>query len=588
MKLKNLISAACLAMGLAFAMPAAASLQMGSPAIVQAAEGWQQSGTSWSYWKDNQKVTGLQTINGSQYYFDANGNRVTGTVTIDGVMYYFKSGTGELCTNMTGLARIGTTNTYYYFKSKADGSIAVSQWVTHNQKKYYVGSNGKVMFGTVRINNKLYHLTANGLLTGYAKSSYNNKYYYASAKGVLKTGLCKINGKYYYFNPSNGVRKTGLCTIGDNTYYFSTKTGAATTGWLKLKGKYYYFDKKGRRLTGIQQINNRMYYLNPNDDGARATNCWYKHSSGKIYYFGPNGITLKGFFKATDGKTYYSASNGARQTGWITSGGKKYYFSKATGAMQTGWLTYNGKTYYLNSSTSSSSYGAAVTGWAKINGSTYYFNSDGTLKKGSWIYDSGSQASYYLDASTGKVLTGRQKIDGTWYDLGTTGAYKASTIANPTSSTYVIKVNRVMNCITVYRGNTPVKAFVCSTAKDGVSTPLGEYTILDKLRWHELNGPSWGQYCSHITSNILFHSVPNTKYNNNHSLEWWEFNKLGTAASAGCIRMTVADAKWIYDNCPVGTKVIIYDDATSAGPLGKPTAPTIPAGQNYDPTDPYA
>jgi hypothetical protein len=52
--------------------------------------------------------------------------------------------------------------------------------------------------------------------------------------------------------------------------------------------------------------------------------------------------------------------------------------------------------------------------------------------------------------------------------------------------------------------------------------------------------------------------------------------------------MTVADAKWIYDNCPVGTKVIIYDDTTSPGPLGKPTAPTIPAGQNYDPTDPYA
>ena len=34
-----------------------------------------------------------------------------------------------------------------------------------------------------------------------------------------------------------------------------------------------------------------------------------------------------------------------------------------------------------------------------------------------------------------------------------------------------------------------------------------------------------------------------------------EYNKLGTSASMGCVRLTVENAKWIYDNCPAGTTV---------------------------------
>ena len=51
-----------------------------------------------------------------------------------------------------------------------------------------------------------------------------------------------------------------------------------------------------------------------------------------------------------------------------------------------------------------------------------------------------------------------------------------------------------------------------------------------------------------ITGNILFHSVPYTEKYNNASLEYWEYDKLGTSASLGCIRLTVKNAKWIYDN----------------------------------------
>ena len=37
------------------------------------------------------------------------------------------------------------------------------------------------------------------------------------------------------------------------------------------------------------------------------------------------------------------------------------------------------------------------------------------------------------------------------------------------------------------------------------------------------------------------------------------YNFLGVARSAGCIRYKAGDAKWIYDNCPVGTTVEIYN-----------------------------
>ena len=583
MKIKKIVSAVCLALGLALTLPAAVSFQDSGSSVVLAASGWQQDDVGWFYLENDQRLTGLQTIDGAKYYFDTDGYRQTGTVILGSTAYYFNPGTGKLCTGIKGLSRISDTDDYYYFLKQKNGTIAVNKWVTHNGKKYYTGSDGKLLFGTVKIDKKLYHLTPNGMMTSYGRSSYNQNYYYATAKGYLKTGLQTINGKLYYFSNTNGMRQSGLIKVGKYTYYFNTSNGTAVKGWKKLNGKYYYFRKNGQRMAGMHVLKGKKYYLDPLEKGARATNRWVTYNKN-YYYFNSKGQAVTGLFKLPDGKVYYSNSKGIRKTGWQTIGGRKYYFNTSTGVMVTGWFSDGGKTYYMNSSTISKFYGAAVTGWAKIDGETYFFNNDGTLKKGCWIYDDGSKAYYYLGSQTGKVLKGNQKINGKMYNLGTTGAYK-----KPLTGELVIKVNRALNCITVYRGDVPIKAFVCSTSKFWGNTPSGTFKLLDKLRWHELMGPSWGQYCSHITSDILFHSVPCTRYNDNHSLEYWEYNKLGTAASAGCIRMTVADAKWLYDNCPKGTKVIIYDDWKSPGPLGKPSAPYAPNWtKSYDPTDPYA
>lgn len=158
---------------------------------------------------------------------------------------------------------------------------------------------------------------------------------------------------------------------------------------------------------------------------------------------------------------------------------------------------------------------------------------------------------------------------------------------------YYIKVNRSANTVTVYtqdeNGNytIPVRSMVCST---GYASPTGGVYSISKIgTWHTLFGGVYGQYCTQITGNILFHSVPYLRRGDNASLEYWAYDRLGTTASAGCIRLTTADAQWIYYNCSNGTKVEFYSSQTP-GPLGKPSATKISSAgspyMNWDPTDP--
>lgn len=160
---------------------------------------------------------------------------------------------------------------------------------------------------------------------------------------------------------------------------------------------------------------------------------------------------------------------------------------------------------------------------------------------------------------------------------------------------YYIKVNNQANVVTIYTKDTngnytvPYKAMVCSI---GTATPTGGiYTIpgkkWDRWTWGQMEGGVWAQYYVRIKGSILFHSVPYLSKDKS-TLEYWEYDKLGTKASAGCIRLTVRDAKWIYDNCTAGTQVEFYYDS-NPGPLGKPTAQKISSEESvrgWDPTDP--
>ncbi len=153
---------------------------------------------------------------------------------------------------------------------------------------------------------------------------------------------------------------------------------------------------------------------------------------------------------------------------------------------------------------------------------------------------------------------------------------------------YSIDVLRNQNVVVVYgledgEYTFPVKAWLCST---GWATPTGHFRLGYKREWGALFGGVWGQYACVITGNILFHSVP-YYHMTKDSLETLQYNRLGSKASAGCVRLPVEGSKWIYDHCATGTTVHIHD--VDELPVKRPTAPVLDPDDprsGWDPTDP--
>lgn len=156
---------------------------------------------------------------------------------------------------------------------------------------------------------------------------------------------------------------------------------------------------------------------------------------------------------------------------------------------------------------------------------------------------------------------------------------------------YVVKVNLAQNCVTVYTEENgelkPFKAMACSSGRDGHDTPEGEFKTYEYYESRLMVDNTYGRYAVRFNGQIMFHSVPYLTTAKD-SLEWDQYNLLGERASLGCIRLCVGDAKWIYDNCKKGTKVIVYSDKSTPGPLGKPKVDKIPEkspNRDWDPTD---
>ena len=170
--------------------------------------------------------------------------------------------------------------------------------------------------------------------------------------------------------------------------------------------------------------------------------------------------------------------------------------------------------------------------------------------------------------------------------------------------------------LTVYLGSQSVVCFVakgadweverimiCSAADKKHTTPLGSHYIYSKYKYKALSRMNgilvYGQYACRFRGHYLFHTVPiggarrNVQKNGKKQMLIEEYEKLGTPASHGCVRLLVGDAYWIYTNCPKGTTVLVTADAG-------PTPPPVPAliyeapymnadhTLGWDPTDPDA
>ena len=149
---------------------------------------------------------------------------------------------------------------------------------------------------------------------------------------------------------------------------------------------------------------------------------------------------------------------------------------------------------------------------------------------------------------------------------------------------YRLEIIKSRNLVVAYQkvdGKWKYKrTMLCSVGKIG-GTPSGTFRAGAKHRWGLLMGGVWGQYCTVITGSIWFHSVQYHSRSKN-SQYTGEFNKLGRAASHGCVRLATIDAKWVYHNCPRGTTVKIASNGKA--PKGRP--PKFKSSRGWDPTDP--
>lgn len=106
-----------------------------------------------------------------------------------------------------------------------------------------------------------------------------------------------------------------------------------------------------------------------------------------------------------------------------------------------------------------------------------------------------------------------------------------------------------------------VRQMLCSTGTKAAPSDVGEWVLTGRTaRWCDF--PKWGghaQFWTKINDSIAFHSVIYNSYDT-MDLSTKSYKNLGTRASHGCIRLTVADAKWIYDNCGEGVVVTITED----------------------------
>ncbi len=156
---------------------------------------------------------------------------------------------------------------------------------------------------------------------------------------------------------------------------------------------------------------------------------------------------------------------------------------------------------------------------------------------------------------------------------------------------YLVRVNKDTNVVTIFvrdsEGNhtVPYKAMICSTGPD---TPTGTWLMSYQAVWNGLIHDLEGHYVSHIVGNYLFHSVPYTRRSEDAILTA-EYNKLGTSASAGCVRLTTGDCDFMYQNCTTGSTVIqIVHYGAGGDPLGKPDFIRLPTDVEtcWDPTNP--
>ena len=528
--------------------------------------GWIKAEEGW-YYSDFYGATGWKYINNSWYYLDSENSEYPGLMiagcekVIDGQKYCFDS---------SGVMRTGWVKKeegWYYYGS--DGARATG-WMLLGKTWYYLDDNNETYPDLMLENEKkvigsaTYFFDSSGAMrTGWIKAE--EGWYYSDFYGA--TGWKYIKNGWYYLESEN-PDYPGLMVSDDKkeiagALYFFNADGKMQTGWVKRSEGWYYTDKDGVMQTGWVKVGSKWYYLDASDQeypGIMLASC-ERVIDGQNYVFTSDGSMRSGWVLNDDNWYYYDTYNGLIKSGWQYIDGAWYYLdpdheNRMVGA---GWHDIGNKWYYMYNS------GAMATNWLNKDGGWYYLGTDGAMKTG-WQLVKGIW--YYMykenDPHGGRwgMMACNTEIDGYWLQANgtmiTQEEYNMSVRAQRYSSStgYLILVDRAACKVGIFTGGAGSWSILhfwdCAPGKASTPTVSGEFTVQSKGYYFD-SGSSRCYWYTQFYGNYLFHSVLYSKYTGD-----LVDGRVGIPLSHGCVRLVIDNAKWIYDNIPRGTKVVVY------------------------------
>ena len=396
---------------------------------------------NWYYVKDGKALTGLQTIDYVDVYFDADGKQVKDdTRQIDGSTYHFAKDSGQITRNAFASDKMGN---WYYFGP--DGKALTGKQIVDNFTLYFYpnGVQAKDAFVILDGNTYYFQKDSGQLVSNRYWSDDEGNWYYSDKDGRLLIGAQTVDFINVYFY-DDGVQVKG--DFAPNGHYYDKDTGALVTNrYVEKDGKWYYVNDKGDKLVGQQTVDGVEVYFNK--DGVQAKGIF---ANADHFYDKDTGAAVRDQIVEVDGKRYYVGPDGRKvysgthivhgeEVNLIVGDGHQA-FGEFTGHGDSGdYIGFDGKKvtkagfvrtkdnhwYYLDGK------GGKLVSVQVIDGELYYFGLPtrkyyyGMQSRGELIYAHYSDLTpyrthiYYLNESTGAALKNQyHEWEGSWYYFG--------------------------------------------------------------------------------------------------------------------------------------------------------------------------
>ena len=379
---------------------------------------------------NGKKLVGEQTIDGQNVYFRSNGQQVKGPLLDrnNNLFRYYDVDTGQLWTNryleyqgnwyylgkdgypLTGEQTINGQEVFFDYKGvQIKGDFSGESYSYPDQTFYYDPNSGAKVRKEGLVQNK------------------KGQTFYIKNDGSKFTGIREIDGNIYYFKAreaaspvDTGVLQKGISILleeGQNSprsygygtptnitrrYYFDSVTGQAVKNrYVQEADGWYYYGEDGNAIRpqdGEINIDGQIVYLYANGRQAKGE---LVLDNGILRYYDPNsGTRVSNTTLIVNGMTYRFDENGV---GTDVPNPNGYYSDD------------NGNWYYKNAN------GDNLTGAQIINGQRVFFRENGQQVKGAYGSSYGDLYAFY-DINSGNLVTNRYvEYMGNWFYLGKDG-----------------------------------------------------------------------------------------------------------------------------------------------------------------------